>query len=82
MIDLRKEKPFPLSEGPKTVGISYHSLYRLIHEGRESVTGEVIYLEKCRMISGIGTTREALERFNLRLNDQLHDANSCDKPLQ
>ena len=69
MVDLDKEKWFPLSDGPKEVGCSRQKLARLIKDGKETASGRVVYLDFALTESGKVTSVEAIARFRKALND-------------
>lgn len=69
MIDLRKEEPFMFSQAPKDLNMTYSKLLRLANEGAKSRNGVTIYLETVKLEGGMGTTREAIIRFRIALND-------------
>lgn len=70
-INTRKEKPISLRAFGKLVEppVTYDNMLSLVKDGRESISGKVVTLEKVKMPYGFATTWEAWHRFIDRMND-------------
>lgn len=64
------EKVFPIGEAKRHVGVTDHTVRRLIDRGRISrVTGDLVQLECCYLQSNqLATSIEAYRRFLEKLN--------------
>jgi hypothetical protein len=78
MIDLTTETPLPLAAAAKFVppgrnGKRTHlsTLLRWILRGAKSPTGEIVHLEALRLGGRWVTSREAIQRFALKLTPQI-----------
>lgn len=64
-----RERWFSFTDGEREAGLSYARLYRLCHDGRRSLAGNIVKLEFFKSELGLATSHEALDRFRSRLSD-------------
>lgn len=72
MIDVLRETCFPLSEARKHgIDRSRWTLWKYQTQGKRRADGKLIYLEKCILTGGVGTSAQAWQRFIARINRQM-----------